>query len=46
MYNDCDDVEYDEQDEFLYDVDDNCLLTHRWPSCQHSLSVWNYEPLL
>jgi hypothetical protein len=23
MYNDCDDVEYDEQDEFLYDVDDN-----------------------
>ena len=23
MYNDCDDVEYDEQDEFFYDVDDN-----------------------
>ena len=23
MYNDCDDAEYDEQDEFFYDVDDN-----------------------
>ena len=23
MYNDCDDAEYDEQDDFFYDVDDN-----------------------
>ena len=23
MYNDCDDAEYDEQDEFFYDVDDD-----------------------
>jgi hypothetical protein len=23
MYNDCDDAEYDEQDEYFYDVDDN-----------------------
>jgi hypothetical protein len=23
MYNDCDDADYDEQDEYFYDVDDN-----------------------